>query len=227
MADAVSEIQSMVRRGTAGYSIAINAEKIMRSRDDAAFRDMVKGACIKVPDGAGAVIGLRLLHGVRSAKIDFPKATLMAAQSLGAECRLAVVGATAESNAGAVARIREFYPQANVVLQRSGFTPEDELLEALQAVQPNLCLIAMGTPKQELFAQRAMAAGIRCLFVNCGGALDILSGKSVRAPAWMVENGMEWLYRLLKEPSRWRRQLVLPQFLGVLLLASFRRRAGL
>ena len=227
MADAISEIQSMVRRGAAGYSIAINAEKIMRSRDDPAFRDMVNGACIKVPDGAGAVIGLRLLHGIRSAKIDFPKATLMAAQLLGAECRLAVVGATAESNAGAVARIRELYPQANVVLQRSGFTPEDELLEALQAVQPSLCLIAMGTPKQELFAQRAMAAGIRCLFVNCGGALDILSGKSVRAPAWMVENGMEWLYRLLKEPSRWRRQLVLPQFLGVLLLASFRQRAGI
>ena len=49
----------------------------------------------------------------------------------------------------------------------------------------------------------------------------------MRAPAWMVENGMEWLYRLLKEPSRWRRQLVLPQFLGVLLLASFRQRAGI
>lgn len=218
-AAAVEHVRSLVLAGTRGYTVAINAEKVVRCHDDAAFRALVQNAVLKVPDGAGAVLALRLLAGARSQKIDFPRAALAAAAALGEQCRLGVIGASEDSNRGAVAAIKRLHPTIRIVMQQSGFVPEDRLLEELKEARPQLCLVAMGTPKQERFAMRAVEAGVTCLFVGCGGALDILSGHAVRAPKWMVDNYLEWLYRLLQQPSRWRRQLVLPVFLGRLLRA--------
>ena len=207
----------------AGYTVAINAEKIVRSQDDPEFRQLVQNAALRVPDGAGAVLALRLLCGVRSAKIDFPKAVLEAAAELGERARMGVIGATEESHQLAITEIRLRYPAIQIVLNRSGFVAEDELVRELLETRPQVCLVAMGTPKQERFATRAVESGIPCLFVGCGGALDILSGHAVRAPKWMVDNYFEWLYRLIQQPSRWRRQSVLPVFLGRLLTAWIRR----
>jgi N-acetylglucosaminyldiphosphoundecaprenol N-acetyl-beta-D-mannosaminyltransferase len=202
----------MIGEGTSGYTVAINAEKFVRCERDASFRALVQRAVAKVPDGAGAVLALRWLWGVRSAKVDFPRATLRAADEMGNPCRLAVIGASEESLRKACTVIHGMYPNAHVVLTRSGFASESQLLHALADARPNLCLVAMGTPKQERFAQTAIDAGIRCLFVGCGGALDILSGHATRAPRWMVDNYLEWLYRLWQQPSRWRRQTALLVF---------------
>jgi len=220
--EAVEHLKSLIRSGANGYTVAVNAEKIMRCQHDLAFRDLVSQALIKVPDGAGAVLALRILDGVRSAKIDFPQSTLIAADELGTACRLGVIGASEESHRGAVAEIRRRYPRVQIVMNRSGFTPEGELLAELQATRPQLCLLSMGTPKQENFAQRAVVAGVPCIFVGAGGALDILSGQAVRAPRWMVENYLEWLYRLIQNPSRWRRQMALPVFLARLIIERVR-----
>lgn len=222
--EAVDYLKSLVRRGDTGYTVAINAEKIVRCSGDATFRSLVQAALIKVPDGAGAVLALRILHGVRSAKVDFPQSTLMAANELGIDCRLAVIGASEESHCAAVAEIGRRYPLAKIVMHRSGFTPEESLLQELLRARPQLCLVAMGTPKQEIFAMRAINAGVPCIFVGAGGALDILSGRTVRAPKWMVDNYLEWLYRLWKQPTRLRRQLVLPVFMGRLVAAAVSER---
>lgn len=222
-AAAVAHVKTLIERGTRGYTVAINAEKIVRSQDDPVFRRLVENAALRVPDGAGAVLALRLLCRVRSAKVDFPKAVLEAVAGLGERARMAVIGATEESHQGAIAEIRRRYPGIRIVMNRSGFVAEGELLRELQDTRPQVCLVAMGTPKQEQFAMRAVEAGVPCLFVGCGGALDILSGHAVRAPGWMVDNYLEWLYRLMQQPSRWRRQSVLPVFLGRLLTAWIRR----
>jgi N-acetylglucosaminyldiphosphoundecaprenol N-acetyl-beta-D-mannosaminyltransferase len=220
--EAVEHLKSLIRTGAHGYTVAINAEKIMRCRRDLPFRELVSNALVKVPDGAGAVLALRILSGVRSAKIDFPQSTFIAANELGAGCRLGIIGASDDSHRAAVEEVRRRYPDARIVMNRSGFTPEDQLLAELKEVRPQLCLLSMGTPKQENFAQRAVAAGVPCIFVGAGGALDILSGHAVRAPKWMVDNYLEWLYRLIQNPSRWRRQLVLPVFIGQLILERLR-----
>lgn len=224
---AAAHVMSMVTTNTAGYTVAVNAEKFVRCDEDPDFRSVVQGAVARVPDGAGAVLALRWLCGVHSAKVDFPRASLRAADELGPGCRLAVIGASAGSHEAAVAAIRRLYPRANIVLTRTGYTPEAELLEALALQRPTLCLVAMGTPKQEQFAQKAVDAGIQCLFVGCGGALDILSGHAVRAPRWMVDNYLEWAYRLWQQPSRWRRQTALLTF-GLQLCRSWihGKRAG-
>jgi len=223
---AVAHVRTLIEGGARGYTVAINAEKIVRSQDDPAFRQLVEKAALRVPDGAGAVLALRLLCRVRSAKIDFPRAVLEAVAELGGRARMAVIGATEDSHQRAIAEIRLRHPGIRIVMNRSGFVAEDELLRELHETRPQVCLVAMGTPKQERFAMRAVGAGVPCLFVGCGGALDILSGHAVRAPKWMVDNYLEWLYRLIQQPSRWRRQSVLPVFLGRLLAVWMRRQAS-
>ena len=217
--EAVEHVKSLVLRGAQGFTVAIGAEKIVRCQNDEAFRTLVRSAVVKVPDGGGALLALRFLRNVRSAKVDFPKAALQAAAELGERCRLGIIGASEESHQGAIAEIRRRHPSIHIVMHRSGFVPHDDLLRELLATQPQLCLVAMGTPKQEHFAGRALQAGIRCLFVGCGGALDILSGHVKRAPRWMVDNYLEWLYRALLQPSKWRRQWFIPAFAVRLLKA--------
>lgn len=215
--DAVDHVQSLIVGAARGYTVSINAEKIVRCQHDETFSTLVKNALVRVPDGAGAVLALRLLRKVRSAKVDFPAAALQAAAELGQRCRLGIIGASEESHQKAIAEIQRRYPAIQIVMHRSGYVSADDLLAALHDSQPQLCLLAMGAPKQEQFANLAVAAGIPCLFVCCGGALDILSGHVMRAPTWMVDHYLEWFYRLLQQPSRWRRQTVLLIFLGLLL----------
>lgn len=209
------QLHAIVASGHGGYSVAINAEKIQRYGHDAALRGVIDGAMLPVADGAGAVIGLRLLHGARSAKIDLPRALLEAAQD--ADWGLFVGGASEASNAAAVQEITRRYPAMRIVGHVDGYVPEAELIDAVASARPQVMLLAMGSPRQELVAKRIIDAVPGVFIVGCGGALDILAGKLKRAPRFMVENNLEWLYRLAKEPSRWRRQLVLPRYMMRLL----------
>jgi N-acetylglucosaminyldiphosphoundecaprenol N-acetyl-beta-D-mannosaminyltransferase len=222
--DAVKDrLRAIVAAGEGGYSVAINAEKIQRYDHDAALRSVIDGAALPVADGAGAVIGLRLLHGLRSAKIDLPRILLEAAHDSG--WRLFVGGASQASNAGAVAAIARRYPAMQIVGRADGYVPEAELIAAVAAARPQVMLLAMGSPRQELLARRIIDAVPGVFIVGCGGALDILAGKLKRAPRFMVENNLEWLYRLAKEPSRWRRQLVLPRYMARLVAEMVATRA--
>jgi N-acetylglucosaminyldiphosphoundecaprenol N-acetyl-beta-D-mannosaminyltransferase len=98
------------------------------------------------------------------------------------------------------------------------------MLEAVNSAHPDIVLVALGSPRQEIFASKLVKHVPGVFAVGCGGALDVLAGKVRRAPRFMVEHKLEWLYRLWKEPSRWRRQIVLPIFFIELAIAALRAR---
>lgn len=216
--DARRALQDIVTAGQGGYSVAINAEKIQRFDQDPELRSVIGNSILPVADGAGAVLGLRILHGFRSAKIDLPRALLQVSNEAG--WRLFVGGATEAVNAAAAHAIAARYPGISIVGRISGFADEAELLDAVDRVRPQVMLLAMGSPRQELLAGRILAKVPNVFIVGCGGALDIMAGVKRRAPAFMVNNNLEWLYRLYKEPYRWRRQLALPLYVMRLLSAS-------
>jgi len=223
--DARECVSRLVLDRKGGYSVAINAEKVMRRSHDDALRAAIDGAAVWVPDGAGAVLGLRWLHGLRSLKVDFPRVTLEACDANG--FRVFVLGSKEETNAPAAEKIRERYPNARVVGRIDGYASTEEMRAAIAAAEPEVVLVALGSPKQEVWAHEVAPDFPGVLFVPCGGALDALTGAVQRAPRFMVENHLEWLYRLYKQPSRWRRQLVLPRFLVRLLVATAAKRLGL
>jgi N-acetylglucosaminyldiphosphoundecaprenol N-acetyl-beta-D-mannosaminyltransferase len=208
-------LAALMDDGRSGYSVAINAEKITMYGRDATMREIIDDAAVHVPDGAGAVLGLRWLHRCESGKINFPVAVLKAATKH--EWPLFILGASESVNRKACEIIKEDYPGINLAGNADGFISDDEKFERVAKSGACLVLVALGSPRQELFARRLIDKQEGLFVVGCGGALDVIAGNVKRAPRFMIENNLEWLYRLYLQPSRWRRQLVLvPFFLRLL-----------
>lgn len=215
-------LRDRVESSLGGYSVAINAEKIMRCREDPKLKKVVDGSVMPIPDGAGAVLGLRMLYGQTVIKLDLPKLALQLSNECG--WRVFIGGAAEEVNALAVKKILDIYPNIKVVGAVHGFVAEDELVRLVIASRPQLVLLALGSPKQEFMAADFVEKIGGAFVIGCGGALDILAGRVSRAPSFMVNNHLEWLYRLAKQPSRWRRQLQLPKYVCFLMHAVFRKK---
>lgn len=222
---AIALLDAAIRQATGGYAVAINAEKILFFRSRADVRKVIENAALPYPDGIGAVLGLKWLHGVRSRKINMPIACLDGAHQMG--WRLFIMGAAEDVSALAVAEIERRYPGIAIVGRMNGYEPKEAYFEAIAAARPDLVMVALGSPRQELFAAELVARVPGIFVVGCGGALDILAGRLKRAPEFLIHSGFEWLYRLMLQPHRWRRQRFLPLFLIKLVGATLRQRLGL
>lgn len=210
--EAADFLNKMLLAAEGGYTVAINAEKILAYGKSFSLKSVIDGAILKSPDGFGAVLAAKWLHNERIAKVNLPEVALKLANSEG--LKLFVLGATEESNVQAVETIRERYPRIEICGRCNGyFNGFKEVEDLVRRAMPDIVLIGMGSPLQEMLAARLLSAFPRILFIGCGGALDILAGKTKRAPAFMVAHGLEWLYRLVKEPHRLKRQIILPLFI--------------
>lgn len=194
-----------------GYTVAINAEKVLMYQEQQTFRDLVENASILIPDGAGAIKAMGLLRKRKSIKLDFPKLILEICEEK--KLKLFVLGASEDSNSKACENIAIKYPNINLVGRMNGFfDSSSRVIKCLNNVQPDVVLVALGSPKQEYFSASIFSEVPAALFVGCGGAVDVLSGKVKRAPKFIMENNVEWLYRLISEPRRIKRQKNLPRF---------------
>lgn len=216
--DAVDHILSIVASGQAGYSVAINAEKIWRYGKDVEFTSIVDSSIFPYPDGAGAVLGLKWLHGIKSQKNNMPIKALEAANK--GALKTFIIGANEANHSKAIEIIKGRYPEINLVGHHHGYHSAEDIIEAVAEAKPQLVLVAMGSPRQELFAAKMLSSTKIGFVIGCGGALDILSGTLKRAPQFMIDNNLEWLFRLYKEPWRFRRQLFLPVFVVRLFIFS-------
>lgn len=219
---AIAVLNELIVSGRGGYSVAINAEKIVFYGSRSDVRALINEASLPYADGAGAVLSLRWLHGKQSRKINMPMACIAGAEHHG--WRLFVLGAAEEVNRKASAEMLKRHPKLNLVGRMNGYESEESRLRAVVEARPQVLMVALGSPAQELFAARVLEHVPGLFVVGCGGALDILAGRTKRAPRFMVDHGLEWLYRLSREPRRWRRQMVLPYFIGLLAIAACRAR---
>ena len=205
-----------------GYSVAINAEKIILYKRDTQLYEAIEQSSFPFPDGAGAVLALRWLHGRKSVKIDLPKVALNLANAN--KWKLFVLGSKEEVNRIAYEVIKQLYPDIQLVGRLNGFESDERILHSIKTASPQLVLVGLGSPNQELLSYRMRNRLIHTFMIGCGGALDVLAGRARRAPNFMINNNLEWLYRLYKQPSRWKRQLKLVNFLVYLIVEKFRER---
>ena len=129
--------------------------------------------------------------------------------------RVFLFGAQPDINREAAQKVKELYPGINLVGTENGYIGEEgytDLIKMINTLQTEVLFVALGSPKQErwIFRHRKDLAVKVCMGV--GGSFDVLAGKVALAPRWIQRAGLEWLYRLLKEPRRLKRQLVLPRF---------------
>jgi N-acetylglucosaminyldiphosphoundecaprenol N-acetyl-beta-D-mannosaminyltransferase len=194
-------ISSLIEQGIGGYSVAINARKIVFYNKYKKVKSVIDESLLPIPDGIAPVLGIKLLYKKKCIKLDLPKSILELANAKG--YKLFILGAKEEINYKAVENLKYKYPEIKIAGRHHGYFHSDEqIINTIKTSKPHIVMVALGSPKQELFENRISKELKETLFIGCGGALDILSGKIKRAPAFIANNGLEFIYRFFQSPKK-------------------------
>jgi len=227
--------EALIRRGGAHQFTTVNPEFVMAAQDDEEFHNVLANAALNVPDGAGVVWAARrrgLTLRERVAGVDLMLALCALASRQG--WRVFFLGARPGVAERAAAQIVLTYPGLTVAGTYAG-TPhraeELPIVERVRAARPHLLFVAYGAPAQDKWLARNLPlissgaavgkeGGHGIVGMGVGGAFDFIAGVQKRAPAWMQQANLEWLYRLVRQPWRWRRQMALVRFVMSVMLES-------
>jgi N-acetylglucosaminyldiphosphoundecaprenol N-acetyl-beta-D-mannosaminyltransferase len=205
------------RGGRLRQVATVNPEFVMRSRQDAEFRALLNAADLATPDGVGIILAARVLgRPLRGRTTGVGLTEALAALAARQGYRLFLLGAApgVAAEAGRIWAAR--YPGLQIAGAYPGSPAEDEREEIaarIAAGAADLLFVAFGAPAQDLWIARNRAAlpTVR-LAMGVGGVFDYVTGRAPLAPPLVRRVGLEWLYRLYRQPWRWRRQLALPIF---------------
>lgn len=203
-------------QGKGTHVITLNAEMTMQAEVNPQLATIIEQAELVIPDGAGVVLYLGL-YGYRIQRcpgIELAEALLEAAASQ-PNRRVFFYGGAPGVPQAAAQRWQQQFPGLAIAGTQHGYhSPEEEkeLQRQLQTLQPHLILVGLGVPRQEYWIAQHRHLCPNAVWIGVGGSLDIWAGQKLRAPAWLREHHLEWVYRLYKEPWRWRRMLALPHF---------------
>lgn len=196
--------------------VTVNPEFVMAAQQNTVFRQCINQAALVLADGIGIVLAARFLRQPISERVTGVD-TLVELARLAAEhgYRLYLLGAAPGVAESAGARLQEMVPGVQIAGTYAGSPApeeENEILERIRIAQADIVCVAYGAPAQDLWIFRNLQRIPASLAMGVGGSFDFLAGRQRRAPQWMRRIGLEWLYRLYREPWRWRRMLALPQF---------------
>ena len=213
--EAVSQALDLMREQRAAYVVTPNPEIVMAARENASLSDALAGADLVLADGIGVVKGAKILGTPLKEKIpgiDFAARlfSLLSKQN-GSVFLFGAKPGVAEL---AAQNLLKQYPGLVIAGTNNGyFTDDAPILDRINEASPDLLLVCLGFPKQEIWMAEHTGALNVGLMAGLGGSLDVLAGVAERAPEKWQRAGLEWLYRLKKEPRRIGRMMQLPKFL--------------
>jgi N-acetylglucosaminyldiphosphoundecaprenol N-acetyl-beta-D-mannosaminyltransferase len=223
--DSVEELLQDIEEGMKGAGtksiFSINPEKIMRTRKDPALTVALENSDFLIPDGIGVVLAIKILHKKRVSRItgvDLMGLLLDKAEKR--RYRVYIFGAKPAVLPRAIIEIKNRYPSLDIVGSTHGYVQEDlyaSLVNDINSVNSDILFVGLGSPKQENWIHGYKNVLNVKLCMGIGGSLDVIAGNIPRAPYFFRTLSLEWFYRLIKEPNRIRRQLVLPHFFFELL----------
>ena len=214
MAQAVGKALSAMVGKNAAYIVTPNPEIVMLCRGDEALLDAVNAATLVLPDGIGVIKGAQLLGTPLKEKIpgiEFAENLLGNMAQYGMSVFL--LGAKPGISDLAAEKLAARFDGLKIVGTNDGyFTDDAPLIKKINAAAPDLLLVCLGAPKQELWMQQNAPLLKVGLMAGLGGAMDVFAGVAERAPESWRRMNLEWLYRLKGDPSRAGRMLNLPKF---------------
>lgn len=196
--------------------ITANPIMMMAALSDPAFMQVMRHAELVVPDGIGIVLASRIIGNridERVAGIDLMHQLLETGSAKG--YRIYLLGAADDVVAETARRISARYPGIVIAGYRDGFFGEEDneaVVAQIRESQPDVLFVARGLDTQEPWIGRYKQALSVPVVMGVGGSFDVISGRVKRAPVLFQKLGLEWFYRLMREPSRYKRMLVLPKF---------------
>ena len=222
----VDQGMALIQSGKKGYCVTPNSEIVYEAVHDADFRRLLNEASLVLPDGAGVVLGAKILGTPLKEKvagIEFGDA--MCARLAQVSGRVYFLGSKPGIAELAAKKQVEKHPGLVVCGTADGyFKDEAAVVAKINEAKPDLLFVCLGAPKQEKFMQRHLKSLDVGLMVGLGGSLDGYAGVVQRAPRWMIRLSLEWLYRLIKEPRRLGRMMRLPKFVLICVGEKLRRR---
>lgn len=213
--EAIIKAKSLIDGQHVAQVVTINPEMFKEAEKNQNFSNIVKEAEMVIPDGIGVKIALQITgkKANRIPGIDFAKKLLQEAAVSGIP--VAIIGSKEEVVVKAVENLQNEINGLNIVYYHNGYFKDDALIyDELKTKSPKLILVALGSPRQEEFIYNAKKVLNPALMVGIGGSLDVWSGSVKRAPKIFQKLGLEWLYRTVSQPSRFKRIFpTLPLFL--------------
>lgn len=198
------------------HVVTVNSEMIVSAQKDSELDRIIRHAHLIIPDGAGVVWALKFA-GVKSTRVPGIELAFAALEKAAASGRrVALLGAKKEVLETLKEKLAERLPDLNIVASHDGYFTsenEDEVVDQLSQADPQLLLVALGVPKQEYFIDRWHSRFPNAVVIGVGGSFDVWAGLAKRAPKMFQQLNLEWFYRLLKEPWRYKRMgTTLPNF---------------
>lgn len=203
---------------------APNVEFIMMAQKDRDFFNLLQESSLSTPDSIGVIIGAKLQKKAFKERIPgqsyFRKVVELSNEK---GYSIYLLGGEPGIPEKTKENLEKLFPNVNIVGLHNGYfdkNVEKEIINEINSLQPNVLFVALGAPKQEKWIKEHRHELKVDIAAGQGGTYDYEAGKIKRAPVWIQKIGMEWFWRLLKEPTRIKRQLVLPVYLVKILFAK-------
>lgn len=205
--------------------ITPNTEIVMAAKDDEELRDIINGADLVIPDGIGLIYGSKMRSLPLKERVtgyDVSMELLKILNESGGS--LYMLGGKPGVTDKAEEKIKKDYENIKIAGHHHGYfkgihrgmkgDPEElEIIEEINSLKPDIIFLGLGFPKQEMFINEYKDKLNSKIIIGNGGVMDILAGNMKRAPEIFIKLHLEWFYRLLKEPSRIKRQVAIPKFI--------------
>ncbi|APM40403.1 WecB/TagA/CpsF family glycosyltransferase [Clostridium kluyveri] len=185
--------------------------------DSRLLKSFTSKSTVIIPDGLGTVLASRIVRPPVKEKI----AGIEVMEALIEKCSeernpIYLLGARQNILEDCIKNLKSKYPNLNIAGSHNGYFNLDECEDIIQNIKESgahILFVAMGAPRQDIFIVENMDRLPCRVYMGVGGSFDVFSGKTKRAPAWMIKSGLEWLYRVFKEPWRIKRLSSIPKFL--------------
>ncbi|BAZ17230.1 WecB/TagA/CpsF family glycosyl transferase [Calothrix sp. NIES-4071] len=221
MANYPNWLQERIESRQGAHVVTLNAEMTMQAERNKPLAKVIQSAELVIPDGAGVVLYLQLLLRQKVNRVPGIELAEALLQNLGQSnsklntSKVFFYG----GSPGVAQKAADYWKSQSSELMiagtHSGYhseAEEQQLKETLAEIQPQLILVGLGVPRQEMWISQNRHLCPQAVWIGVGGSFDIWSGVKTRAPHWLGNNHLEWLYRLYKEPWRWKRMMSLPEF---------------
>ncbi|MDC7719345.1 WecB/TagA/CpsF family glycosyltransferase [Priestia megaterium] len=204
-----------IDKGRKSFIVAINPEKIMKAQEDRELKSLLNQATYQIPDGIGVILASKLKKGrIRERVTGIDMMLKLCKEATNNGKRIFLYGAKPGIADEAKAKLEEMFPGILIIGTLNGYEKNEEVIErTINDSGAEIVFVALGSPAQENWIIAHKEKLNPSVYQGVGGSFDVISGRLNRAPAVFQKFGLEWLYRLLKEPWRWKRQLELPRFL--------------
>ena len=215
MEEALDAAKALLQGEHAARVVTPNAEIAYEALHDENMRTLLNSAELMLPDGAGVVLASKILKTPLKQKVagvDFADGLLGVLETTGQS--LYLLGSKPGIGELAAQKMMQKHPKLRIAGIADGyFQDEAPVIDKINASGADVLFVCLGAPKQEQFMARHQKALHVKLMAGLGGTLDSFAGTVKRAPKWMIRLNLEWLYRLIKEPKRFKRMLRLPKYL--------------